>query len=155
MTWSRIDFTASIVREINTNGFIEISISLIEFKSSILLALLRFIFVLAWSREIQQFISLKKLGFVKNDAGYSLQIDIFGVVVSWSWSICLFVQVPLSPWDRAAWIPHFQNIIFLWITTWSNKCQSSPGSGEAEITFGNDLSSILQTCLPDTETLVP
>lgn len=155
MTWSRIDFTASIVREINTNGFIEISISLIEFKSSILLALLRFIFVLAWSREIQQFISLKELGFVKNDAGYSLQIDIFGVVVSWSWSICLFVQVPLSPWDRAAWIPHFQNIIFLWITTWSNKCQSSPGSGEAEITFGNDLSSILQTCLPDTETLVP
>lgn len=113
MTWSRIDFTASIVREINTNGFIEISISLIEFKSSILLALLRFIFVLAWSREIQQFISLKELGFVKNDAGYSLQIDIFGVVVSWSWSICLFVQVPLSPWDRAAWIPHFQNIIFL------------------------------------------
>lgn len=155
MTWSRIDFTASIVREINTNGFIEISISLIEFKSSILLALLRFIFVLAWSREIQQFISLKELGFVKNDAGYSLQIDIFGVVVSWSWSICLFVQVPLSSWDRAAWIPHFQNIIFLWITTWSNKCQSSPGSGEAEITFGNDLSSILQTCLPDTETLVP
>lgn len=155
MTWSRIDFTASIVREINTNGFIEISISLIEFKSSILLALLRFIFVLAWSREIQQFISLKELGFVKNDAGYSLQIDIFGVVVSWSWSVCLFVQVPLSPWDRAAWIPHFQNIIFLWITTWSNKCQSSPGSGEAEITFGNDLSSILQTCLPDTETLVP